>query len=200
MKIVGIDQSLAKCAMVYLVDGKVVDKRLSKTGSAKVKSKRKDAFYYSTLQEQIHHVCEDISNFITKHNPEVVVFESLSYASIGNATRDLASLYGAIREVLIQKDISYRLEIEEIAPTSLKTYARELLQPDDRVERDLSGNVVLLKSKKPKKVKMEKKLMVQAVREVYGQDYLSGYNYSTGLDDLADATLLALKIYSPHET
>lgn len=194
MKIVAIDQSLAKCAMVCMVDEEVENTRLSKTGAEKVKTKKKGTTYYSSLQEQIHHICEDVATFVGYHNPDMVVFESLSFASIGNATRDLACLYGAIRETLIQKGLVEEIKVHEVAPTSLKTFARELLKPLDRVERDEKGNIVLLKSKKEKKIKMDKKLMVKAVREVYGETYLSDYNYSTGLDDLADATLLALKV------
>lgn len=191
-KILGVDQSLSKCAFILLEDGEVTFKAISKTGASKVKTKRKDTTYYDTLQEQIHHVCLDVIRHVERHNPDCIVFEALSFASVGNATRDLASLYGAIRETLIQHGLD--ISVIEVAPTSLKTFARGLLKKEDQVERDDKGNVVLLKSKKEKKVKMDKKLMVKAVREVFGADYLSSYNYSSGLDDLADATLLALKI------
>ena len=197
MRIIGIDQSLSKCAMVFVDTTDkdlVVDFTLSKTGNSKVKTKRKDATYYDTLEEQIHHICNDVCTFVRTYNPEYIVFESLSFASVGNATRDLASLMGAIRETLIREGITEDKIILSIAPTSLKTFARELLKPLDRVERDDKGNIVILKSKKEKKVKMDKKLMVKAVREVFGETYLATYNYSTGLDDLADATLLALKV------
>jgi len=39
---------------------------------------------------------------------------------------------------------------------------------------------------------------VEAVKELYGQDYLKGYNYSSGLDDLSDATWLAHKTWSEY--
>ena len=197
MKIVAIDQSLAKCAMVFMDTedkDQVVDFTLSKTGNASVKTKRKDVNYYNTLEEQIHQICNDVVTFVKTYSPEYIVFEALSFGSVGNATRSLASLYGAIRETLIREGLTKGTVILDYAPTSLKTFARELLKPLDRVERDEKGNIVLLKSKKEKKIKMDKKLMVKAVREVYGGDYLSEYNYSTGLDDLADATLLALKV------
>jgi len=40
---------------------------------------------------------------------------------------------------------------------------------------------------------MDKKLMVTACLNVAGDDFLDGYNMSTGKDDLADAFLLGLK-------
>ncbi len=172
----------------------VIDYTLSKTGNSKVKTKRKDATYYDTLEEQIHHICNDVCTFVETYSPDVIVFESLSFGSAGNSSRDLACLYGAIRETLIRDGLAEGKTITSYAPTALKSFARDLLKPEDQVERNPDGSIVMLKSKKEKKVKMDKKLMVKAVREVFGQEYLASYNYSTGLDDLADATLLAMKV------
>ena len=200
MKILGIDQSLAKTAMTRLVGNEGVSNSLSKTGKSSVKTIRKDTTYYDTLQEQVHHICSSILKEVEDFQPDLIVFEALSFGSVGNATRDLACLYGAIREVLLADSRYASIPVEEIAPTSLKAFARDLLKPYDQVERDEAGDVVMLKSKKPKKVKMDKKVMVKAVREVYGQDYLSGYNFSSGLDDLADSTLLALCVKDTYES
>ena len=190
MKFLGIDQSLSKSAFCYMVDGEVKSVSLSKTGASKVKNKKKDTFYYDTLQEQIHHVCSDLYKVVNEVQPDKITFEALSFASIGNVTRDLACLYGAMRETLVVNfpDIN----VEECAPTSLKSYARDFLKPARQVEG-------LFKTGKPKKVKMDKKLMVEAVKELYGQDYLKEYNFSTGLDDLADATFLAHKTWSAYD-
>lgn len=193
MLILGIDQSLAKCALVLMKDRKPIKNFVIKTGKSSAKTKRQKVHYYDTLQGQIHHICRVINNFIKSHEPlDKIVFESLSFGSAGNATRDLACLYGAIRESLILNGIDEDTLIEEVAPTSVKTFARELLDEQDKYEKDDKGKVVLLKSKKPKKIKMDKKLMVKAVRNEFGEDYLEGYNYSTGLDDLADATILSM--------
>ena len=171
--------------MVLLEDNVPTNHFLSKTGASKVKTKRKDVVYYDTLQEQIHHICTDMLHQVGVTYPDVIVFEALSFASIGSATRDLASLYGALREVLMCNCPD--IEVLEIAPTSLKSYAHTFLKE----ERKWDG---CTKAGKPKKIKMDKKLVVEAVRELYGEDYLKGYNYSTGLDDLADATFLAHKV------
>lgn len=199
MRILGIDQSLAKCAITRLVGEKVIENSLIKTGKATVKTKRKDTLYFDSLEEQIHHICSGIIVVVEDFQPDFIVFEALSFGSVGNATRDLACLYGALRESLLSEITCYFIPVEDVAPTSLKSFARDLLKPRDAVERDEEGNVVLLKSKKAKKVKMDKKMMVKAVKEVYGESYLSGYNYSSGLDDLADSTLLALYIKDKHE-
>lgn len=188
-KILGIDQSLSKCAFVQMVDGDVEKLYLSKTGASKVKTKRKDTSYYDSLPEQIHHICKDLRSQVESFQPDYITFESLSYGSSGDASRNLAELHGAMRETLIC--IGFSGKIIEYAPTSLKSYAHQFLPEDLKWDG-------FTEAKKPKKVKMDKKMVVAAVREVYGKDYLSKYNYSTGLDDLSDATFLARKTWEEY--
>jgi len=185
----GIDQSLSKCAFTLLKDGKPVAHCLSKTGKHTVKNKKKDTTYYDGLEKQIHHICIDLCKMVESHEPDTITFEALSFGSSGNASRDLSGLFSAMRETLVVNFPD--IPVYEVAPTSLKSYARDFLKP----ERQFDG---LLKTGKPKKVKMEKKMVVEAVRELYGQDYLKGYNYSSGLDDLADSTFLAHKTWSTY--
>ncbi len=182
MRDLGIDQSLSKCAFTLLEDGVPTSHFLSKTGASKVKGKRPDTTYYDCLHDQIHHICLDLIKQVEQHNPDTITFEALSFASVGDVTRSLASLYGAMRETLIS--IGYDGIVREIPPTTLKSYAHNFLDEDRKYEG-------LTAAKKPKKVKMDKKLMVEAVRNIYGDSYLSKYNYSSGLDDLADSTFLA---------
>jgi Holliday junction resolvasome RuvABC endonuclease subunit len=191
MKVLGIDQSLSKTAFCEMVDGEVVNLSLSKTGASKVKGKRPDTTYYDDLHDQIHHICLDMVEIVSSFNPEIITFEALSFGSVGDATRNLSELMGAMRETL---KVNYNeIPVTTVAPTSLKSYARDFLKPD----RQFEG---LLKTGKPKKVKMDKKMVVEAAKELYGQDYLKGYNYSSGLDDLADATFLAHKTWSEYAT
>lgn len=190
MKVLGIDQSLSKCAFVLLKDGSVDYTKLSKTGASKVKTRRKDTTYYETLQEQIHHICVGLKDVVHITKPDSITFEALSFGSVGDATRNLACLYGAMRETLIS--IGYEGTVTEVAPTSLKSYAHTFLDEKDKWDG-------VTKSGKPKKIKMDKKLMVSSVRNIYGEGYLSEYNYSTGLDDLADATFLAHKTWRENE-
>lgn len=186
MKVLGIDQSLSKCAFVYMGDGQIENKYLSKTGGSGGKTRRKDVTYYDTLQEQIHHICVDLKEVVSTCEPDKITFEALSFGSVGDATRNLACLYGAMRETLI--NMKFKGVVTEVPPTSLKSYAHTFLKEEDKWDG-------VTKAGKPKKVKMDKKLMVASVRELYGEDYLKEYNYSTGLDDLADATLLAHKTW-----
>lgn len=170
-----------------LIDGEPVGHVLSKTGSNKTKTRRKDAVYYDNLTEQIHHICDDLVKVVRSFEPDIITFEALSFGSIGNATRDLSVLMGGLRETLI---VNFpNIPVTEVAPTSLKTYARDFLKEESKWEG-------VLKTGKPKKCKMDKKKVVEAVKELYGQHYLKGYNYSTGLDDLADATFLAHRTWS----
>lgn len=186
MKVLGIDQSLSKCGFCFMVDGVPVSFDLSKTGAAKVKTKRKDTNYYENLCDQIHHICVDLEGHVSEFQPDKIVFEALSFGSVGDATRNLAALMGALRETIIRSE--WEGEVTEIAPTSLKTYAHRFLPEDLKWDG-------ATKAGKPKKVKMDKKMMVTAAREINGQDFLSGYNYSTGLDDLTDAYFLAHKTH-----
>lgn len=185
-KILGIDQSLSKCAFVKMTNDEVTSIHLSKTGNSTVKTKRKGVAYYDNLHDQIHHICKDLAETVISFRPDYITFEALSFGSVGDATRNLACLLGAMRETLIM--MNYQGVISEIAPTSLKSYAHNYLPEDLKWD----GKTV---AGKPKKVKMDKKMMVSAVRQIYGEDYLKNYNYSTGLDDLADATFLAHKTW-----
>lgn len=194
MRVLGIDQSLSKCAFCFMVDGEIGGLELTKTGNSRVKTKKKGVSYYGDVHAQIHHICNDLIDHVGEFKPDVIVFESLSFGSAGNATRDLAELFGAMHERLKVEGVL--CEVTSVAPTSLKAYARDFLKLEDQVAYLPNGEIELLKTGKHKKVKMDKKMMVKAVRSVYGESFLKDYNYSTGLDDLADATFLAHKISS----
>ena len=188
-KDLGIDQSLSKCAFSFSIEGKPVSFELSKTGAGTVKNKRPDTSYYACLHDQINHVCIALNDHVGEFQPDRITFEALSFGSAGNATRNLACLYGAMRETL--KVNFPQIPVYEVAPTSLKSFGRELLPWDQQFEG-------VLKSGKPKKVKMDKKLMVECAKNTFGTKLFNGYNYSSGLDDIADASLLAHKTWMEH--
>lgn len=185
MNILGIDQSLAKCAFVCLEDGVVLDKFVVRTGSILTK-KKKGVDYFKTLEDQIHHICLCMEDIVKGFAPDHIQFESLSFGSVGSASRDLAQLYGAMRETLI--NIGYGDNVTALPPTSLKTFARQFLSKEKQFEG-------LTKAGKPKLCKMDKKLMCEAVENIFGKNYLDCYNFSNGKDDIADATLLAYHKY-----
>lgn len=167
-------------------DSKPVEHYLIRTGDVNTKQV-KNVVYFNTLEERIHHICMELKDIVTKTNPENIVFESLSFGSTGDASRNLAGLYHAMRETLICME--YKGSVHTITPTGLKAFARSFLLEDRQYEGKLATG-------KPKLIKMDKKLIVEAVKSKYGEDYLKGYNYSNGLDDLADATFLALYVQS----
>jgi Holliday junction resolvasome RuvABC endonuclease subunit len=182
--VLGVDQSLSKCAFVIMDKNteEVVDKFVVRTGNSATKQK-KDVEYFKTLEEQIHHICVFLENLVVDYKPVNIIFEALSFASVGNATRNLASLAGAMKETIVCQ--GYLGVLEDLAPTSLKAFGRSLLPEDMQYDG-------MTTTGKSKLVKMDKKLMVKAVESQYGSNYLKGYNYSDGKDDIADATLLAL--------
>ena len=196
--ILAIDQSLSKCAMVVLnKQNEIIYKEVVRTGSASVKDQKKGVLYYSDVHDQINHIVDRMLINLTKYKPGAVCFEALAFGAAGNATRDLACLYGALRNSL--KTTSHITQIfpkvDEISPTSLKKYAREFLPEDEQFEKDSNGDYVTLASKRKggdnrKYIKMDKKLMVRAVEVLYDPSVFDGYNYSTGKDDLADAILI----------
>lgn len=182
MLILGIDQSISKCALVCMEDKEVLQKYVIRTGNNST-AKKKGVEYFDTLEEQIHYICINLIKVVQEFEPDKINFEALSFGSGGSQTRNLAQLYGAMQESLI--NIGYGNKVSSTAPTSLKSFARKFLPEDKQFDGFTTA-------KKPKLVKMDKKLMVEACECIYGKDYLKDYNFSNGKDDLADGTFLAL--------
>lgn len=187
-----LDQSISKCAWMYWVDNKPVAKGVILTGDLNAKTKKKGVKYLDGVDERISYVCLKVMEII-RENFKVsprgfeepfgdlpVVFEGLSFGSAGNATRDLAGLYYTMRYCLNSNMLSEYSKMHTYVPTSIKALARNSLPESEQVTTNP-------KTGKPLKVKMDKKLMVKACQQDMGVDFLEGYNYSTGLDDLADA-------------
>ena len=181
-KFLSLDQSLSKCAWMVWEDGKIIDYGVWRTGSSSVKIKKKGVEYFDKTEEQIEYVCEQLLLLVESVCPDHIVLEALSFGSVGNATRDLAGLFFTLKYAVEVDEYCY-LTYEDwtaYAPTSLKSFARDYLKEEDQTETSE-------KTGKSKKVKMDKKLMVKAARNCEGEGFLSEYNYSSGLDDLADA-------------
>ena len=179
-KFISLDQSLSKFAWIVWNEGEIESYGVWRTGNVGVKTKRKDVTYFEHTEEQIDMLCDELVDLFDQGYPEVIVMEGLSFGSAGNATRDLAGLYYGVRRCLMSmRQYGYSNWIQ-YAPTSLKSFARDYLEEEKQTETSA-------KTGKPIKAKMDKKLMVEAARNQEGKDFLSKYNYSTGLDDLADA-------------
>lgn len=189
---ISLDQSISKCAWMYWIDDKPVAKGVILTGDITSKTIKNNVVYLDGVDARIAHVCAQVVRIIKenfKASPKgsegplwdiPVVFEGLSFGSAGNATRDLAGLYYTLRYCLDGNGIVDYKGMHTYVPTSIKALARESLPIEMQTETSP-------KTGKPKKIKMDKKLMVQACEEEMGVDFLKGYNYSNGKDDLADA-------------
>lgn len=180
MRILGIDQSMSHCAAVLVEDGVAKEKNVFRTGSSGSKTKSKGVQYFETQVEQIIYIIDNLVELVNRVKPDFIVLESLSFASVGNATRTLAGLYFCIMFQLHK--LGYADKVKQLAPTSIKSWARDLLP--------LEEQTVLNKNGKPIKRKMEKKEMIQ-VTEILDSDLLKGYTLVAGKADIADAFILA---------
>ena len=187
--IIGCDQSLSKSAFTVLKDGKIILKDLAKTGDINCKGKKFDSVeYFENNHQRIHHVCDYLISLVEEHYPCYVVWEGISYGSVGDATRNLAMLYGAMYERLLEYGFN-ETKILIYPPTKVKAYEREWLQEDKKY---------VTTGTKTTFGKMDKKLVEEAVRCKLGQQYLDGYKASgehAGIDDIADSAVLAVMAY-----
>ena len=179
MDIIAVDQSLSCTGLCVHFENKDTPYTI-RTASSTSKSIPEGVPQFDTIEERIEYISRSILPLWSVNNAHYVL-ESLSYGSIGNATRDLAMLVGAITTSLLRAGVS-RENIFFYTPQTLKSFMREKL-PLDR-------QTVIGESGKPLKVKMDKKLMVQAAKTCCPEGYFDGYTMSGkngGLGDIADA-------------
>lgn len=184
MRFLSIDQSLSSCAMIVFEDSKPIYKIVVRTGSkASVGKPKKDTVYFNKEVEQMAHICKEVSTLVQQFEVEHVVLESLSFGSIGTATRSLAGLFYCINYTLLLDDFPVN-NIHTIAPTQVKSFARQFLPVESQTEKNAKGKDV--------KTKMSKKQMAEAA-ESLDKELLVGYTFSSGKGDLADSFLIGLK-------
>ena len=186
--ILGIDQSLSKCACTLVIDGEVQFKLLIRTGNTHTKTKNKKVTYFPLTCDQIKYICSSIETLCLEHKPDIVNLEGLAHGAFGNQKGNLSVLLKDIEKTLTDIEQPYKL----ITPTQLQLFARSLLPEDQQCARDTMNRPILLKGGKPKLKKMEKKDMISVVEMLLGKEYFDGYTPSTGKDDLADSYLLTL--------
>ena len=104
---IGIDQSLNSCAVVYTKDKKVVDCIL-------IKSNKNDS-----VESRIKFVVQEVMKFIYKHKCLDIRIENLPYSAHSRSVRPLAGLYYHL--LIILND--YFFKVKSIEPTSLKKFA-----------------------------------------------------------------------------
>lgn len=190
IKYISIDQSLSGTAYIVWEGNVVLSKGLIKTGSTGSKGKKCETVnYFNTVEEQIEFVADKFTEVFIKEEPEHVILETLSFGSLGSATRNLAGLYHVIVDRLLWRCFS-RDNIHTVPPTKAKAYARNFLEDKEQLVISSSGKVT--------KVKMDKKLMVKACNNcdetIVGNRKMSGKNGNSG--DLADAYFIGKSWYS----
>lgn len=182
MKILSIDQSMAGCAAVIL-DGKVPVFRdvIRTTSGANPKPWQKT---FDTIDHQMIYIADALWDMSQSFQVEHMVMESLSLGSIGDQTRNLAGLFHVIRTTFLRNGFKHA-NMHTIAPTSVKSWARQWLPIDEQHDG-------VKKDGKPKLVVMKKPQMVRAC-EVLCPEVLEGYKNSgqfSGREDLSDAYLI----------
>ena len=150
-----VDQSLSCTGVcIFSASGKLIHFECIKTTNE------------NTIIERISMISNRILTLFDDHSCDDVVFEQLSYGSLGDATRNLAGLLFTIETKLFEK--RGLDELTKIAPTSVKKFAC-----------GYGGS---------KKRKITKKDMMEALPEdTYAAFFDAGYLRSKGLADLADA-------------
>lgn len=108
--VIGIDQSLTSTGVVVIEDG------VPKPIDYKVINTTKD----QTIQQRIWYITTQIHLIAHKYKPILINVEGLSFASSGNATRDLAGLYYSLTTVL---PFSFGYNVQTITPNQVKKFA-----------------------------------------------------------------------------
>lgn len=186
-RVMSIDPSIAKCAVVVWDYNTPIFWDVFKSGGIECKKKLKSVAYFEKEVDKIDFISDNIIALVKQYNIEKVIMEGLALNAVGNATRSLAGLYYVLLYKLKQLNIIEPENVIVISPTQVKSKARLLMDNNGEIEIiDAKG-----KSKKSK-VKMDKPIMI-SVAEMYWPQVLEGYKNSgekAGREDLADACLI----------
>ena len=205
---VGIDQSYGNFAMVLFHDGVPVDRCVFHTGSINTKkNSAKDeeltqSRFFRTSLEQLIYLTDLVLPKIKEWNPSDISLEGLSFGSSGNVERELGALFYGIQASLV-RDLGFdRTRLHVVTPIQAKKLAREFLIGNDQYVLDDFGEVVYLKSSKPKLNPMKgKKDVIKALHNTAYGWLVDGYTRDglvkaktnpTGLEDLPDAFFIGL--------
>lgn len=202
---VGIDQSLSNCALVHMLDKKVIDREVFHTGSTETKDYKnrvKKGYklfgeYFSSHEMQVIYVVNKVIGKIAEWNPKIVCLEGLAFSATGQVERQLAGLYFSIITEL-HNQLGYDIlngDVKISTPSQVKKVGRSLLPLSEQYLEEYT-------SRNKKKLRpMTKKDMVKAVKHAGYGYVLEGYtrkelvasrSLPTGEEDLADATCVAL--------
>lgn len=200
----GIDQSYSNFAIVVFQGLNVIDRVVFHAGEDNASNQKKQypICLGSTLKQLIY-LQDCFRTYADKYNPKYLVFEGLSFGSIGNRVFQLGGLYFHLTASFLNNTYTDKADnIISITPQQAKNYARGFLNEDQCYELK-DGQPIILKSGKRKLKKMEKSDMRKALINV-GQDWiLDGYSISsqktpTGVYDLCDAYFIGRSFIEPN--
>lgn len=181
---IGVDTSLSKFAITVIdLDTKeIVNSLLVRSGDEKVKKKLNCVSYFVSTYEQIYYVVDSAIDFLRPYfsQAEYLAIEGLSFASVGNATRDLAGVFHAFMYALVKNGFD-RERIHVYSPQTLKKHAKLLLGAS---ASDLSG-----------------KEYCMAAADLHYKDFLSQFVKSaaserSGKEDFSDSLIANLLSHS----
>lgn len=170
-----------------------MDRGVIHTG-ANVKSNEGKSYgkYFEYTQEQLSYILCEFKIIVEKYSPCKLVFEGLSFGSKGDRVFSLGGLFYYVTTSLVDLGLITLKDIITIPPTSVKKVARDCLPKELQYERDKKGEIIYLKSKKPKLKKMDKSDMCLSLSYTDDVWILDGFSSSskkipTGVKDLPDA-------------
>lgn len=186
-RVMSIDPSIAKCAIVIWKDNEPVYWDVLKAGGSESKKKSKSVTYFDNDVDKIDFISDNIICLVKDYSVNKIVMEGLALNAVGNATRTLAGLYYVLLSKLKLLDLVEPENIVIISPTQVKSKARLLMENNGEIDNiDSKGKV------KKTKIKMEKSVMI-SIAEQYWPQVLEGYKNSgehAGREDLADSCLI----------
>ena len=169
---IAIDPSLSKFAIIVFESktNKIVDNLLVRSGYSKAKQQWPWIEYFDTPQGKVNYVADTAFNFIEPYLSECdqIIIEGLSFASIGNATRDLAGVFHSFLHRLYLINFS---KYTIYAPMTLTKHAKTQIKGD------------LPKDKK----KIAINLAMELYPDFIDQFVVSANSKRTGKEDYADA-------------
>lgn len=186
-RLISIDQSLSKTALLEWEDGVPVARYIFRSGSEETKKKLSVVTYFNTTDEQIEYLTGLMVERVLAFKPSHIVMEGLAFGAMGNATRDLAGFFYVMRNAFYQIGYDWN-KMTAISPTSIKALARGYLPVPLQTVPKAEGR------KGTNLVTMEKPLMIAAVPKEHQWIYdgLGMSGMRAGKDDIADAYWLGI--------
>lgn len=203
--LVGIDQSFSNCAIVKFVNGVPTDRAVFHTGcplASKNKYKTYGAFFESPAL-QLNYIIEMFMEKMEEWNPDQIALEGLSFGSTSSSIFQLGALYFGI-QISAHREFGLPFDsILTVTPAQAKNTARSFLVNGEQYEREKTGEVIRLKSGKPKLKKMDKSDMLKALEKTPHGWLVEGYTRDglvasrttpTGVMDIPDSYWIGIYV------